>query len=732
MGPPKKRRLRNSTIDSLAIINQISGGADSSRRNTIHIAPTSTPSRSLTSGVHNLTHEFRNATDFHQPGSEPPPKRQLRSRAIHSAPREDIGAPEIRLSQSSASEEEVYSETRSDDDSVDEQYDDPGQNDSAVPGSEEAFEDGRHHEDVDDEAYSAGNDPLPNSIQLMSDDSEPLAGDPSDYETAQSDSLPNSSRAAPQSRGIAMSKNQRARSTRQRSNVDLMTALDFNFYDSDCDAQEEESVPGESGGGIVRARQLEAAALADVETDKLAGGFRKKTLPQTLNKTRVNPFQECPQASDADESDSGQSEPKLNNRSSTVHRPKVQVSNSKAQNIQGVVSQAPEIQNSDIHELAGSESNVRVSGTRDSVVQKQNDPAPIVQIPVVQIPGVKPSWEESDSPAPGSPESDSSESNLQEPGSPESTSPVPDAPVTEFQESEVQEAGLPTINGNEPNPHKNEVRKLRRWLAEQIETSPQGALWEIVQSTRRVLRHAMTQPMPECLRGADSEITEMRQLYYEITNDARISNRTQKKLLNLCHAIRTEAQWIFEYAAEEVPEETGEGARLLDQFEAYVLGRLITIVEFGYKTYVTKQICNYAKTSYLRETKARSKAILLPLKRLIQYVETGDLDTSRTSSRVSSSSRPLRSSQASISHSQDESSGFPRWSQSTQSDLHSSWRTWSVDEEDALRESVHLFSGECEDKSDLIPLIISHFGDRLRRRTFRDIEAKLDEFHSLS
>jgi hypothetical protein len=258
---------------------------------------------------------------------------------------------------------------------------------------------------------------------------------------------------------------------------------------------------------------------------------------------------------------------------------------------------------------------------------------------------------------------------------------------------------------------KNELQDLSRWLAREIESSPQGALWETLRKTKRELRSVAFKPIPEFLTGANSEVTEMRQLYYDIINTCTLTSETRKELRNLREAIRSEATQIFEYAAEEASEETGEGADLLNQFEAHVVGPMITLATFGYRAHkmlglpayeqfegilelllwCCTQIFNYAQTSYLRGTNARSKPLLLPLKRIIRSLGKSDLGTSRTASRVSSSYRPS-ATQDNMSYTQDDSI-FTQWTQTSDYDIPPSQRPWTLDEEDALRNGVRRFSG---------------------------------------
>lgn len=255
---------------------------------------------------------------------------------------------------------------------------------------------------------------------------------------------------------------------------------------------------------------------------------------------------------------------------------------------------------------------------------------------------------------------------------------------------------------------KNELQDLSRWLAQEIESSPQGALWEILRSSKRELRRVAIKPIPEYLKGAHSEVTEMRQLYYDIMNSSTLTSETRKELRNLREAVRAEATRIFEYAAEEAPEETGEGAELLNQFEAHVVGPMITLVSFGYRAHkmlglpaydqfegilelqlwCCTQISNYRQTSYLRGTRAKSKALIFPLKRIIKSLGMGDLGTSR-----SPSSRPSLATQGGMSYTQDDTI-FTQWTQVPDYDIPPSQRPWTFDEEDALRNGIRQFSGQ--------------------------------------
>jgi hypothetical protein len=309
-------------------------------------------------------------------------------------------------------------------------------------------------------------------------------------------------------------------------------------------------------------------------------------------------------------------------------------------------------------------------------------------------------------------ESDGEEQRAKQLGAVNPKPAIADEPLEEPLDEQRSDDHPVNESSYQERPRKNELQDLSRWLAQEIESSPQGPLWEILRRCKRVLRTVAIKPMPECLSGANSEVTEMRQIYYDIINTSALPSETRKELSNLREAVRVEATRIFEYAAEEAPEETGEGAQLLNQFEAHVVGPLITLVTFGYRAYQTlgspaygqyegilellmwccTQIFNYAQTSYLSGTKAKSRVILLPLRRIIKALGMGNLDTSAASRRVSSSQRP-RATQGDMSYIQDDTI-FTQWTQVADYDIPPSQRPWSLDEERALRDGVRRFSGK--------------------------------------
>ncbi|KAJ5168871.1 uncharacterized protein N7482_004465 [Penicillium canariense] len=289
-------------------------------------------------------------------------------------------------------------------------------------------------------------------------------------------------------------------------------------------------------------------------------------------------------------------------------------------------------------------------------------------------------------------------------------------------------------------PRNEHLQDLSRWMAQEIERSPLAELWNILRREKRSLRKVAIRPTPAYLRGASLELTELRQLYYEMIESLTLSRETQRELRNLREAIRTESTRVFEYAAEEVPEETNEGSWMLDQFEAHVCCHLITLVMFGFRAYRTlgqpaydqfenilelllwccTQISNYAQTTYLRSTKARTRVLRLPLKRIMKALESGQLAAGRaTGSNNQSQATPGDSiwTQSSMLLTQEGITSTPV-------DIPPLPRPWTRYEEDALRAGLRQFSAGHDNR---ISLILGRYGHRLQRRTYRDLEAKVEE-----
>lgn len=592
MAPSRKRKLRNSTVDSLNFLNGINGSSALSRRDSTHRA--STPPQSARPSIWDITETPPKHRRNTPPHSEPFPRRQLRSRKT------DLTTSKVKSTPKSQPpgyspfvHEETNDSAESQDDSTSEQglrqdYD-QDHNSNAGEGSAEVearWWDEEHGNGSLDE------DPSPDDLVLWTDESEDASDKSSDEDSATSEDQPTSYQREPKSDEIEVL-------------IDNRTS-------------------GEPTKGL----------------DPDDGLF-------------VSPATENEQ-SDEDEANSSPEEPE---------------------------------------------------GWKQRTDQDEEEYVPD--------------------------ESKAEEQRARQLGA---ISSVP-ADAEEPPEEAIDEQGVNHSPADESShrlrPRKNELQDLSRWFSQEIESSPEGPLWQILRDTKRGLRNVAIKPIPEYLKGANSEITEMRQLYYDVVNNSNLTSEVKKELKNLREAVRTEATRIFEYAAEEAPEETGEGAEMLNQFEAHVVAPIITLATFGYRTHkmlgppaydqfqgilelllwCATQITNYATTSYLRGTRARSKGLLFPLKRIMKALGMGAFGTSRpagrVTSRVSSSTRPTLATQPqgdSSLYTQDDSV-FTQWSQGPDYDIPPSQRPWSKEEEKALRDGALRFSGRAL-SSTSFPLLV--------------------------
>lgn len=629
MAPSRKRKLRNSTVDSLNFLNGINGSTALSRRDSTQRA--FTPPQSARPSIWDITETPPKHRRNTPPHSEPFPHRQLRSRKTDLTTSKAKSTPKSQPpGYSPFVHEETDESAESQDDSTRKQglaqgYD-QDHNSNTGDGSEEVEERWWEEENGNGSLHE---DPSPYDLVLWTDESEDDASDKSsDKDSANSEDQPTTYQQEPKSDEIEVLID-------NRTSVDQTKGLELD------------------DGLFV------SSASENEQTDENEANFAPKE-PEGWK-----------QGSD-----------------------------------QGEEEYVPE-------ESEGEEQRAQQLGTISSVPTDAEEPP---------------------------------REAVDEQG-------VNHSPVDE--------------SSHRSRPRKSELQDLSRWFSQEIESSPEGPLWEILRDTKRSLRNVAIKPIPEYLKGANSEITEMRQVYYDIVNNSNLTSEAKKELKNLREAVRTEATRIFEYAAEEAPEETGEGAEMLNQLEAHVVGPIITLATFGYRAHkmlgppayeqfqgilellvwCATQITNYATTSYLRGTRARSKGLLFPLKRIMNALGMVTFGTSRpasrVSSRVSSSTRPILATQPqgdSSFYTQDDSV-FTQWSQGPDCDIPPSQRPWSSEEEKALRDGALRFSGWSLSSTsfsllvltlravygDPIPLVVSHYGHILRRWTCRDLRAKLDE-----
>lgn len=329
---------------------------------------------------------------------------------------------------------------------------------------------------------------------------------------------------------------------------------------------------------------------------------------------------------------------------------------------------------------------------------------------------------------------------IESPESPDQDDPEHE-PENEVEEIHDTPAEIPTIELNQTENAGSGggiLRELRRWFLKEIDRSPMETDWKTLFTQGAELRHYRSKPMPEYLQESRRLIAHVREIYEEITESEQFSSTQEAQLENFRESIYADAKQIFEYASETI-----QDASVLDQFEAHLVPRMVTLVQFSFRTFTiigrpaadqlhgtldlalrcSVRVDDYRRAGYL-PAQARSRNLHLPLKRLKAALKKGQLNDHLPAQAVTIRSEPQPSQLL------------------TQSSISPSRAPWTPMEEEALLEGLRQYTGElCEyhmsfvaaDQSpfagnDRFLLIIRDLGHRFRDRTVRDLKAKSQEF----
>lgn len=260
-------------------------------------------------------------------------------------------------------------------------------------------------------------------------------------------------------------------------------------------------------------------------------------------------------------------------------------------------------------------------------------------------------------------------------------------------EDQSQRDALTEIATAESKQTQNEgngaLRELRNWFWKEIDESAMEKNWRVLYTQGRELRRYRSKPMPEYLQESDCLIAHLRDIYEEIISFEEFSSNTEEQLDGLRENMFTDAKEMFEYASE-----TTRDASVLDQFEAHLIPRLVTLVLFSFRTFTilgrsaarqftgtldlvlrcSVRVDDYRKAGYL-PAQARSRKLHLPLKRLKMALRDG---------RLNNHLRPAVAPQT-----EPQPSQLP-----TQYSIPPSYVPWTAIEEEALIEGLRRFTSE--------------------------------------
>lgn len=202
---------------------------------------------------------------------------------------------------------------------------------------------------------------------------------------------------------------------------------------------------------------------------------------------------------------------------------------------------------------------------------------------------------------------------------------------------------IPTVESNQSENRGNGDgirRELRDWFSKEIDESPMETEWRKLWAQGAELRRHRSSGIPEYLEETHRLIVHVREIYEEITQSKQFSS-TQETTLAVSRAdIFADVRQVFEYASERT-----QDASVLNQFEAHMIPRMVTLIQFSFRAFTilgrpaadqfhgtldlvlrcSVRIDDYRKTGFLPAL-ARSRPLRLPLKRLMAALKDGRLD----------------------------------------------------------------------------------------------------------
>lgn len=255
--------------------------------------------------------------------------------------------------------------------------------------------------------------------------------------------------------------------------------------------------------------------------------------------------------------------------------------------------------------------------------------------------------------------------------------------------SAVQESAQNTTEKDDESP----LSELRSWFFNEIEGSPAEKPWRTFVCEGKALRRFRERPMPEYLQGLRQLIGDLRNLYEDIIQVKEYSPAQGNKLWNLRESAAADIRQLFEYASENL-----QDASVLDQFEAHMIPRMVTLVLLSFRTFKiigrlafdqfyetlrfvldsSVRVDDYRRGGYLHAF-SRSRCLQLPLKRLMTA-----LKKNRFGERISTISTQSRAVEAAALP--------PQPTQPLrQSIIPSSRVPWTVSEEIALLDGLQRY-----------------------------------------
>lgn len=126
-------------------------------------------------------------------------------------------------------------------------------------------------------------------------------------------------------------------------------------------------------------------------------------------------------------------------------------------------------------------------------------------------------------------------------------------------------------------------RELKKWFNQEMEVIDLTNESRTIFQRSKWLRKQAKQPKPDELSAPFAIVTELRHIYKEIVETDHVSLDFKSELRNLTDSLFLEFVRLRHYAMWETKDEPT--AYLIDQFQAYIIPRIITLILYGFKLY---------------------------------------------------------------------------------------------------------------------------------------------------
>jgi hypothetical protein len=156
---------------------------------------------------------------------------------------------------------------------------------------------------------------------------------------------------------------------------------------------------------------------------------------------------------------------------------------------------------------------------------------------------------------------------------------------TQLVDTQLVDTQLVDQTQNETEIERSYLHELRIWFAHEVEESSLKDEWQTIIRKGKWLRKQALHPMPEILKDPRDIIAELGQIYKQVVATEYLSSDIERGLRNLKDSLFIELVRLRKLAVNSTKK--GVTASTIDQFEAYIIPRVITLLLFGFKLYRT-------------------------------------------------------------------------------------------------------------------------------------------------